>query len=374
MPSRKCANCQQLKEGVKLCADDLLCPDCSDENDRLLREQRKNSAASHEPTAAAASAPAEATGRLRGSKPKQLKKAQQSETLHVPVAIDGNTATIAGANSIDKAAGFGPCCDCQKQCPALSDRIEQLYATVAQQQQIIQTLSSRLNFVLSFLDIHHSSAELPEAAAASTGQQATVATTSTLPRTFVDVLQQSIEAFAQSQPRVNVDKNSAVTAMYVEQNNKARRANSFVVSGLPSSDSTEADNDLVQRLCQEEFNLSVDVKSSKRIGKPVADKPRRLLVYVRSQNQAQTIIQSARRLRQSKDTFVQANVFISANLTKAEAKAQFEIRQQRRASNHNTSIQRGSGTSHTPPHSAMHGSKSTIPSASLLSGRQDKQC
>jgi hypothetical protein len=42
------------------------------------------------------------------------------------------------------------------------------------------------------------------------------------------------------------------------------------------------------------------------------------------------IVQSAKKLRKSDDSFIQTNVFINANLTKAEANAQFEIRQHRR--------------------------------------------
>jgi hypothetical protein len=76
--------------------------------------------------------------------------------------------------------------------------------------------------------------------------------------------------------------------------------------------------------------MSVDLSSTKRIGKEIATKPRHLLAYTQSRDQAVAIIQSAKKLRKSDDLFVRANVFINANLTKAEAKAQFDIRQLRR--------------------------------------------
>ena len=123
--------------------------------------------------------------------------------------------------------------------------------------------------------------------------------------------------------------------MYVEQINKERRANSFVISGLTAVDS-KSDADLVKQLCQEEFGLSVDVMSSRRIGQPTLTKPRHLLVYIRSRDQAQTIIQTARRLRKSASSSIRTQVFINPNLTKAEAKAQYQLRQQRRAGNQNT--------------------------------------
>jgi hypothetical protein len=100
---------------------------------------------------------------------------------------------------------------------------------------------------------------------------------------------------------------------------------------ITNLNSQKFDNDLVQQLCQAEFGLSVDVLTSKRKGKSTSNQPRHLLTYVRSGDQAQTIIRIARQLRKSADPAVHAHVFINPNLTKAEAKAQFEIRQQRRA-------------------------------------------
>ena len=91
--------------------------------------------------------------------------------------------------------------------------------------------------------------------------------------------------------------------MYVKQNNKDRRANSFIVSGLQGNYST-ADSILVKNLCRDELRLSVDILSTKRIGKEIATKPRHLLVYTRSRDQAVAITQSDRKLRKSDDLFV----------------------------------------------------------------------
>jgi hypothetical protein len=125
--------------------------------------------------------------------------------------------------------------------------------------------------------------------------------------------------------------------MHTEQNDKARRMNSFVTSGLPTDDQ-KSDTDFVQQLCHEEFGQSVDVLSLKRLGQPQQfatqpHHPRRLLVHIKSRDQAQTIIQIARRLRKSSNSFVRAHIYINPNLNKAEAMAKFEIRQQRRDNN-----------------------------------------
>jgi hypothetical protein len=96
------------------------------------------------------------------------------------------------------------------------------------------------------------------------------------------------------------DCNAAVTAIYIEQNDKTRRTNIFVISGLPTDDQ-ESDNDLAQQLC---FGQSVDVLSLKRLGQPQQmvtqpRHPRRLLVHIKSRDQAQIITPTARRLRES---------------------------------------------------------------------------
>jgi hypothetical protein len=130
---------------------------------------------------------------------------------------------------------------------------------------------------------------------------------------FADVVKRSVS-------REIADSRSGcdfATAMYLEQANKARRANSFLVSGLPVSESP--DNVLVENLCQEEFRLSVKILSCKRIGRQYQDKPRSLLVYVQSCEQAQATVRTC--------------IFINPNLTKAEAKAQYELRQRRRRTN-----------------------------------------
>ena len=83
--------------------------------------------------------------------------------------------------------------------------------------------------------------------------------------------------------------------MYVEKDNKNRRANSFIVTGLQGNDST-SDSKLVKDLCHDELRLPVDILSTKRIGKEITTKPRHLLVYTRSRDQAVAIIQSAKQI------------------------------------------------------------------------------
>ena len=79
-----------------------------------------------------------------------------------------------------------------------------------------------------------------------------------------------------------------------------------------------------------EFGLQPDITYIKRLGQPLPEKTRPLLVALRSIDQTQQIIKSARKLRQSENSLVRDGVYISPNLTKAEAAAAYQLRTQRR--------------------------------------------
>jgi hypothetical protein len=62
----------------------------------------------------------------------------------------------------------------------------------------------------------------------------------------VEVVQQSVRSDLQGgeQHQLSRPRN----AVYIEQHNKARRANSFVISGLPGSEQA-SDEQLIEALC-----------------------------------------------------------------------------------------------------------------------------
>jgi len=99
--------------------------------------------------------------------------------------------------------------------------------------------------------------------------------------------------------------------------------------------------------------VDVDIISTKRVGKTRDLKPQLLMVNLKTEAEAQNIIRSARQLRKSHDSYVKANVYINANLTPAEAKASYELRQRRRqVARHQTIVDSTYGTqqSVTGPH------------------------
>jgi len=118
-------------------------------------------------------------------------------------------------------------------------------------------------------------------------------------KSFVDVIRQSVRAM----PIDGKNCTDIAAAKYVEQNNKNRRVNSFIISGLPINKST-SDTRLVEDLCRNELGISVDLLSSKLIGKETSNRPRHLLAYVQSRDHAKAVIHSAKELRNSNDNFV----------------------------------------------------------------------
>ena len=341
MGRERCWTCKKLCNDVELRAtDDRMCEACFQKNEEL-RRKAKCSAITPKSTKPAAAAV------LDGSRDKKdAAAAGQSSSpavsSHTNDAHEQSLESGAAHSSHRGHQGQHDCSDCT----GLMQRVDQLTLIVEQQRELISKLSVRLNFVLSYLDIPvtEASSELPVArtlsdaemeaeTAINTKQKDAPALSAMLrppAKSFADVVRQTVTAASQEMKTNSSQEYMA--AMYVEQANKARRANSFVVAGLPIN-SQQTDNQLVELLCRDEFGLEVKALSSKRIGRQVADKPRNLLVYVQSNQQAQEIIGLAKTLRRSTNTAVRTGVFINPNLTKAEAKAQFEMRQKRRQQN-----------------------------------------
>jgi hypothetical protein len=97
-------------------------------------------------------------------------------------------------------------------------------------------------------------------------------------RSFAEAVRQSIQAVPHGigNKANKADCHELVAAVYLEQEDKQRRTNSFVISGLTAGESP--DNQMVENLCRDELGLSVEVVSCKRVGRQDLDKPCKLLV------------------------------------------------------------------------------------------------
>jgi len=122
---------------------------------------------------------------------------------------------------------------------------------------------------------------------------------------------------------------TVVAAVYVDNQRRQKRSTDFIVSGLPTTDD-QSDTQAVTDLCHRELGETPDIVHTKRLGKPTIGRAQPLLVVLKTAAQAVSIVSAAKQLRKSKDQFTSTNVFIGANLTKAEARAAYELRCQRR--------------------------------------------
>jgi len=107
-----------------------------------------------------------------------------------------------------------------------------------------------------------------------------------------------------------------------------KRKSNVIVSGLVEDESVD-DTVAFQQLCEDYLECKPLVVSCLRLGQRTQDKPRRLLVRLREERTALSLLQSSRRLRSASDDVVRT-VYINKDLTPAEAKLAFEERQKRR--------------------------------------------
>lgn len=120
-----------------------------------------------------------------------------------------------------------------------------------------------------------------------------------------------------------------IAAVYNDQTESKRRASSLIISGL-SEDQQHSDAEQFLNLCRDEFNMQPAVALTKRLGRVQPNKSRPLLVVTRKADQAQQLITAAKQLRKSANQSVRDNIYISRNLTKAEAEAAYQSRVRRR--------------------------------------------
>jgi hypothetical protein len=130
--------------------------------------------------------------------------------------------------------------------------------------------------------------------------------------------------------------------VYTDLQEKQRRANNIIVSGLKNTDSSD-EKSVVAGMIWSEFGREVTIKHCRRLGKKLADRTQNLLVTLSSAVDAAFLVNNARSLRLSANDFVRRNIYINADLTPAEALAAYETRcarRQRRAEMQARKVQR----------------------------------
>ena len=129
--------------------------------------------------------------------------------------------------------------------------------------------------------------------------------------------------------------NDAVKLIKKTVSEASRRKSNVVVSGLPERSATGPTD--ATRLNEISFgvldySLSEVVINTKRLGKTISnDKPRRILITMKSESAAAELLARARWLRDATDPYIARNVYINRDLSQEEEREAYERRLARRA-------------------------------------------
>ena len=336
MPTERCWGCNQIKRNVKLCGDDRYCPECDDKNEKALaviraeKEQAERAGTSTAtPGNKVVCIPAAPKSKVEAAKKQYAAPHHKSPAGNYSAAVaratPSNSGVVQNTSKLpanDAAVAAAKSCG---KCPELQNKVFSLKAQVEKQTQMIQSLTEKLNLVLSVLGIPDLNNQSTPAEVETQSRSAEAASDDTAaPKAILEQLGEPQSDMS------NRYRNNLIAAVYADQQEDARRQSTFIVKGLaPSED--KSDTSLVSELCQTELNIQPNIVHCKRLGKAESDgKLRPLLVCLDSIEISQQIIRSAKSLRKSNDERTKNNVYINANLTRARAKAEFEQRQRRR--------------------------------------------
>jgi hypothetical protein len=208
-------------------------------------------------------------------------------------------------------------------CTASTSEITFLRQVITDQHAEIQKLKQQLNYVLSFLGITDSVEDVSEVTDPLKPRDQPPITT---PVETLGLPAQGDgsdrgpwhEVTSKRQLRLQREsitfQQSVVAAVYVNQLLKRRRESSLIVNGLEPAVG-RPDDQLFAALCSTELSVRPDVVSAKRLGRSQVGKIQPLLIYLKQADQAQQLINSAKRLRHSANAAVRDKVFINPNLT-----------------------------------------------------------
>ena len=218
--------------------------------------------------------------------------------------------------------------------PALTDvhrnsaEVTDLKAEVHRLTALLNSLSTKLNFVLSYLQLSDDSTLESTVTCAAVG---TVPHATTILQQASNVTEPLFSTVVKSGRKPANFREAAVSAVYADLRQKDNRKNSIILSGLPSRQCN--DKLSVAKLFKDEFDLVTDISVCKRLGQQVTGKIQPLLVMLSNPDHASRILSEAKKLRHSDDMLIRNQVFINPHLTKAEALAAYEQRCQRRLRN-----------------------------------------
>ena len=233
-----------------------------------------------------------------------LQQSQSADDAHINQASDATSTMSSSSTGVD----------------ALHQEIVALRDVVQRHEQTIVVLEQRINDLLSAFGLPTTAVSEQSSTTVANGHTAATSTSTST---------SSYSTAVASKPTPRTIRETIVAAVYIDKAASDRRTSSFIVSGMPPSSSCD-DKTMVTELCHHEIGVLPEVTATKRLGKPTTGKVQPMLVHVKNVDDARKITTEAKKLRQSADSFVKQNVYINTNLTRAEAKAAYELRCRRR--------------------------------------------
>ena len=143
--------------------------------------------------------------------------------------------------------------------------------------------------------------------------------------TYSQVLQSSSKPSALD---TNV-RNAVLSAVHTEFKSINNRSQNIVVTGLKPSN-IGCDADQFSALCASELHVYPSIKSTHRLGDTIRGRIQPLLVTLQSSDDVQDVLSKAKLLRNSTSEYVRHSIFINRHMTKAEALAAYNAREQKR--------------------------------------------
>lgn len=193
-----------------------------------------------------------------------------------------------------------------------NDDAESLRSIIVKLQEQVNTLTEKLDFIMSFVgaDLSHVDLSIKASDNGGTGSYAAVLTRN-IPNVKGPI------------------RDALLTAVHSDLQLKQSRICNVVITGLPKNPD-QSDEELVVELCLAEFGINPDVTHIKRLGREVEDRTQPLLIVLQTEAQAKLLLSHAKTLRQSEDDYTAAHVYLSPHQTRAERQAAYEARCKRR--------------------------------------------
>ena len=133
-----------------------------------------------------------------------------------------------------------------------------------------------------------------------------------------------------NQPSIDPDLRAAMlSAVHSEFNSVSQRAMNVVVSGLPIRNDISDANQFSQ-ICKSYFSFNPTIRTTHRFGRAMPGKTQLLLISLTSTADVEHILSFAQILRTSADPLIRDSVFVNKHRTRAESRAAFEERVNRR--------------------------------------------